>query len=82
MFNALAMDDADLDILVPAVLFAAVGTAGQRCTTTRRLVSQYCYISQEAVSFLFACVGRQLSQILCHRKLLVYFNDSSLIASS
>ena len=37
--NNLAMDDADLDILVPAVVFAAVGTAGQRCTTTRRLVS-------------------------------------------
>ena len=36
----LAMDDADLDLLIPAVLFAAVGTAGQRCTTTRRLVCQ------------------------------------------
>ena len=32
------MDDADLDLVVPATLFAAVGTAGQRCTTTRRLV--------------------------------------------
>ena len=30
--------DADLDMVVPATLFAAVGTAGQRCTTTRRLV--------------------------------------------
>lgn len=29
--------DADLDLVVPAVLFACVGTAGQRCTTTRRL---------------------------------------------
>lgn len=34
----LAMEDADLDLLVPATLFAAVGTAGQRCTTTRRLI--------------------------------------------
>jgi aldehyde dehydrogenase family 7 protein A1 len=33
------MDDADLEMVVRAVLFAAVGTAGQRCTTTRRLVS-------------------------------------------
>jgi aldehyde dehydrogenase family 7 protein A1 len=32
------MDDADLDLTVRAVLFAAVGTAGQRCTTTRRLL--------------------------------------------
>ena len=30
--------DADLDLVVPAVLFGAVGTAGQRCTSTRRLI--------------------------------------------
>lgn len=30
-------DDANLDLAVSAVLFACVGTAGQRCTTTRRL---------------------------------------------
>jgi aldehyde dehydrogenase (NAD+) len=30
--------DADLDLAASAVLFAAVGTAGQRCTTTRRLI--------------------------------------------
>ncbi|WP_411016254.1 aldehyde dehydrogenase family protein, partial [Salmonella sp. s51884] len=29
---------ADLDLVIPAVLFASVGTAGQRCTTTRRLI--------------------------------------------
>ncbi len=32
------MDDADLDLALPAILFGAVGTAGQRCTTTRRLI--------------------------------------------
>ncbi|HKU87896.1 MAG TPA: aldehyde dehydrogenase family protein [Casimicrobiaceae bacterium] len=31
-------DDADLDLVIPAVVFGAVGTAGQRCTTTRRLI--------------------------------------------
>lgn len=30
--------DADLKIAVPAMVFGAVGTAGQRCTTTRRLI--------------------------------------------
>ncbi len=30
--------DADLDLAIPAVVFGAVGTAGQRCTTTRRLI--------------------------------------------
>jgi aldehyde dehydrogenase (NAD+) len=32
--------DADLDLATRAVLFGAVGTAGQRCTTTRRLLMQ------------------------------------------
>ncbi len=36
----LVTDDADLDLAFRAVLFAAVGTAGQRCTTTRRLFLQ------------------------------------------
>ena len=30
--------DADLNLAIPAVVFGAVGTAGQRCTTTRRLI--------------------------------------------
>ncbi|NOZ85567.1 MAG: aldehyde dehydrogenase family protein [Deltaproteobacteria bacterium] len=34
----IVMDDADLDLAVRAILFGAVGTAGQRCTTTRRLI--------------------------------------------
>jgi aldehyde dehydrogenase (NAD+) len=29
---------ADLDLVIPAVVFCAVGTGGQRCTTTRRLI--------------------------------------------
>lgn len=29
--------NADLEVVIPAVVFGAVGTAGQRCTTTRRL---------------------------------------------
>ena len=33
------MNDADLDLAIPSILFASVGTAGQRCTTTRRLVN-------------------------------------------
>jgi len=36
--NAIIIDEtADLDLAVPAVLFGAVGTAGQRCTSTRRI---------------------------------------------
>jgi aldehyde dehydrogenase (NAD+) len=37
--NALIVDDsADLSIAVPAIVFGAVGTAGQRCTSTRRVI--------------------------------------------
>lgn len=30
--------DADMKLTVPAILFGAVGTAGQRCTSTRRII--------------------------------------------
>ncbi|MCP3964538.1 MAG: aldehyde dehydrogenase family protein [bacterium] len=33
-------DDADLDLVLRAAVFASVGTAGQRCTTLRRLFLQ------------------------------------------
>jgi aldehyde dehydrogenase (NAD+) len=37
--NAIIVDEtADLSLAVPAIVFGAVGTAGQRCTTTRRLI--------------------------------------------
>jgi aldehyde dehydrogenase (NAD+) len=34
----IVMDDANLELATRAVLFAAVGTAGQRCTSLRRLI--------------------------------------------
>jgi aldehyde dehydrogenase (NAD+) len=37
--NAIIVDEfADLDIAIPAIVFGAVGTAGQRCTSTRRVI--------------------------------------------
>jgi len=37
--NAIIVDEtADLALAIPAIVFGAVGTAGQRCTTTRRLI--------------------------------------------
>lgn len=38
----IVMPDADQELVLRGVLFGAVGTAGQRCTTTRRL---YCHAS-------------------------------------
>lgn len=37
--NAIILDQsADLKLAIPGIVFGAVGTAGQRCTTTRRLL--------------------------------------------
>ena len=37
--NCIIVDEtADMNLVVPAVVFGAVGTAGQRCTSTRRLI--------------------------------------------
>ena len=39
--NCIIVDKtADMDLVVPAIVFGAVGTAGQRCTSTRRVMVQ------------------------------------------
>jgi aldehyde dehydrogenase (NAD+) len=52
--NAIIVSEkADLDIALRAALFGAVGTAGQRCTTTRRLIiheNVYDALKQKLVS--------------------------------
>lgn len=52
--NAIILDnDANLDLAIPAILFGAIGTAGQRCTSTRRVFvpqEQIKTISQQLVS--------------------------------
>ena len=56
--NALIVDEtANMDLVIPAVVFGAVGTAGQRCTSTRRvLVHQKRY--DELVSKLIHAYGQ------------------------
>jgi len=39
-------EDADLDMATRAILFGAVGTAGQRCTSTRRIIMQEAIASE------------------------------------
>ena len=39
--NAIVVDEtADMNMVIPAIAFGAVGTAGQRCTSTRRIIIQ------------------------------------------
>lgn len=50
-------EDADLDLAVRAILFGAVGTAGQRCTTTRRIIAHK-QILDELCTRLVAAYGQ------------------------
>ena len=47
-------EDADLDLVVPSVLFGAVGTAGQRCTSTRRLLVHRTRAAEVAARLAYA----------------------------
>lgn len=47
-------EDANLDLAVRAILFAAVGTAGQRCTTTRRIIAQRKIIEELSIRLVKA----------------------------
>jgi aldehyde dehydrogenase (NAD+) len=39
--NAIIVDEtADMNMVIPAIAFGSVGTAGQRCTSTRRIIVQ------------------------------------------
>lgn len=56
--NAIIVDEyANLDIAVPGIVFGSVGTAGQRCTTTRRII---CHESrmEELTDRLVAAYGQ------------------------
>jgi aldehyde dehydrogenase (NAD+) len=45
--NAVIVDEtANLDLAVPAIVFGAIGTAGQRCTTTRRVFAHRAIASE------------------------------------
>ena len=55
--NAIIVEaDANLDLALRAILFAAVGTAGQRCTSLRRLFL-HSSIAEEVVSKLVKAYG-------------------------
>jgi aldehyde dehydrogenase (NAD+) len=50
-------EDADLDLATRAILFGAVGTAGQRCTSTRRIIVHRS-VAQELVRRLARAYGQ------------------------
>ena len=56
--NAMIIDEtADLKLAIPAIVFGAVGTAGQRCTSTRRLFLHES-IADDVIEKLVAAYGQ------------------------
>lgn len=56
--NAIVVtEEANLDLATRAILFGAVGTAGQRCTSTRRIIVHKS-IAQELIDRLVAAYGQ------------------------
>lgn len=55
---SIVMPDADLSLAVPSVFFGAVGTAGQRCTSTRRL-----YLHREIAPRFLDALKKAYAQI-------------------
>jgi aldehyde dehydrogenase (NAD+) len=57
-------EDANLDLAIRAILFGAVGTAGQRCTSTRRIIVHKSVAGKLACSLVGAynqvCIGDPL----------------------
>jgi aldehyde dehydrogenase (NAD+) len=57
--NAIIVDEsADLKLAIPAIVFGAVGTAGQRCTSTRRL-----FVHQAIYSDVLAKLRNAYAQV-------------------
>jgi aldehyde dehydrogenase (NAD+) len=58
--------DADLKVAIPSIVFAAIGTAGQRCTTTRRLIVHESIVdevvSKLAAAYKTAKIGDPLKE--------------------
>ncbi len=73
--------DADLDLVIPAVVFGAVGTAGQRCTSTRRLLVHES-IEAEVVRRLAAAYSQvRIGDPLAHSTLMGPLIDAPAVDS-
>jgi len=58
------MEDADLDMVIRGTLFGAVGTAGQRCTSTRRLLCHESIVDDVTTRLLNAYAQVQIGDPL------------------
>jgi len=77
----IVMDDADLELVTRAALFAAVGTAGQRCTSLRRLIVQGGISDEIARRLVSAYATIQIGDPLDDTKLMGPLVDEAAVAN-
>jgi aldehyde dehydrogenase (NAD+) len=73
--------DADLDLVVPSVLFGAVGTAGQRCTSTRRLVVHTSRVAEVTARLVDAYAQVKIGDPLAPGTLMGPLIDATAVAN-
>jgi aldehyde dehydrogenase (NAD+) len=72
-------ENADLDMALRAVVFGAVGTAGQRCTTTRRLIIHESVYNKFKDSLVKAYAGIRIGNPLDAKTLVGPLIDKSAV---
>ncbi len=78
--NAIIIDQtADLKLAIPAVVFGAVGTAGQRCTSTRRLFVHASLFDQVTESLVKAYGQVRIGDPLDGKTLMGPLTDESSV---
>ncbi len=78
--NAIIIDEsADLKLAIPAVVFGAVGTAGQRCTTTRRLIVHESLLDQVSEALVKAYGQVRIGDPLDRNTLMGPLTDANAV---
>jgi aldehyde dehydrogenase (NAD+) len=77
----IVLDDANLDLALRAVVFAAFGTAGQRCTTTRRLILQKGIASRFVERLKSACAQIRIGDPLDEGTLMGPLIDGDAVSA-
>jgi len=79
--NAIIVDaSANLDLVVPALLFGAIGTAGQRCTTTRRVLVHRSLLAELEKRLVAAYAQIRIGDPLEERTLMGPLIDAAAVA--
>jgi aldehyde dehydrogenase (NAD+) len=69
--NAIIVEpDADMEMAIRAIVFGAVGTAGQRCTTTRRIIAHSSIIDELTIRLVKAYESVHIGDPLAQETLM------------